>query len=249
MKKYLVPRMLANYPGNKSASGVYQFIINHIPAHRLRVELFLGSGIISAYLNKHESDKPESIGFDLYDFVIDIWNIFDIAPDRRVFDYLFNESYVEVIGKIKLFYSYINATDTFFYADPPYLKTTRGSATDMYLHEFTEKDHIDFLTHAKFYNQNIMISHYPCELYDDMLQGWLRKTFTTQTRGCPKTDAIYMNYDIRKLKLHTTRFAGENFTQRQMISRKASRWMNKLRSMSAIERQLIVDQIIQEFSK
>lgn len=232
-----IPTPLIGYTGNKSQSGVYQFIINHIPRHKLRAELFLGSGAISSKIGIQHQEIIT--GCDLDSDVIHQWHKFDECKWMMCFSMGYQEMHEWLLNY------YDHPEDTFIFADPPYLKSTRSTTVDLYKKEFTETDHIDFLTHSKFWTQNVMISHYPCELYDDMLQGWIRKPFTSQSRGGPKTHCIYMNYDIRKMKLHTTKYLGETFTKRQMLSRKAERWQRELNKMSLHERQYMVEVINQ----
>lgn len=65
---------------------------------------------------------------------------------------------------------------TLFYCDPPYLSAARASP-DVYSHEMTEADHVEFLQTAKTMSGCVMISGYDSELYSDMLAGWTKHTF------------------------------------------------------------------------
>lgn len=74
MSQFLpIPKTLEGYTGNKSQAGVYQFIINHVPKHLMRIECFLGSGIISSRLGKERDEIV--IGGDLDELVCDQWTV------------------------------------------------------------------------------------------------------------------------------------------------------------------------------
>lgn len=231
-----IPKQLHGYTGAKTQQGVYQFIINHIPKHSLRAELFLGSGAISAHIGSPHGEVV--IGSDLDPHVVHAWQ----ADEACRWLLAFNYDYLKTVTELKKYYT--NSAQTFLYCDPPYLKETRASTIDLYRKEFEEVDHANFLTHAKFWTDNVMISHYPCELYNDMLQGWVKKEFTSQTHAGPKTDCIYMNYNINKMQLHTTKYLGNTFTKRQMIARKAERWTKQFAQLHLHEKQYLVDTLI-----
>ena len=110
-----------------------------------------------------------------------------------------------------------------------------------YEHEMTEADHQRLLTAAKKQNQNdvkIIISGYANPLYDEMLKDWWRKDFQAMTRGGIRTETIWLNYKPGDVHYHT--YAGDNFTDRQRIKRKAQRWANKYKKLPAPEQQVIL---------
>lgn len=61
--------------------------------------------------------------------------------------------------------------ETVIYCDPPYLGETR-SVSSVYRHEMTEADHREMLTAACNCKGLVVISGYPSDLYDTMLDGW-----------------------------------------------------------------------------
>jgi DNA adenine methylase len=94
-----------------------------------------------------------------------------------------------------------DSPDTLMYIDPPYLETTRQHKIDhAYAHEMlTEGVHISFLSQILEAASMSLISHYKCELYDDMLlpKGW--EVFEKESRinGGGKTqEALYLNPQI-----------------------------------------------------
>jgi DNA adenine methylase len=64
-----------------------------------------------------------------------------------------------------------DASDVLIYCDPPYLKATR-TAPDVYAHEMSAQDHIDFLGAVVSCRATVMVSGYDHPLYRDRLAGW-----------------------------------------------------------------------------
>ena len=92
---------------------------------------------------------------------------------------------------------------TLFYLDPPYLHDTR-TATDVYQHEMTEKEHVALLETLVDIKGCFMLSGYPNDLYDQFAKsnGWERKDFKlpNNAAGGKKkrrmTECVWMNYSI-----------------------------------------------------
>ena len=89
---------------------------------------------------------------------------------------------------------------------------------------------------------SILISGYAGLLYAGLYRHWRRQDFTVMTRGGPAIESVWMNYPPPE-KFHDTRFIGANFTDRQRIKRKAARWVKRLMSMPAAEREAILERI------
>lgn len=66
--------------------------------------------------------------------------------------------------------------DTLFYCDPPYLPETRSSP-NVYRHEMSLGEHLDFLEVCKSCRGKVIISGYPGEVYEVALAGWNRRSF------------------------------------------------------------------------
>mgnify|MGYP003657466093 CR=1 FL=1 len=101
--------------------------------------------------------------------------------------------------------------------------------------------HQRLLTAAKKHNPDkvkIIISGYSNPLYNEMLKDWWRKDFQAMTRGGVRTETIWLNYKPGDVHYHT--FAGENFTDRQRIKRKAERWAKNFEALPPGERQTIL---------
>lgn len=66
--------------------------------------------------------------------------------------------------------------DTLFCCDPPYLPTTR-TAPDVYAHEMTVEQHVEFLCVCNQLKGKVLVSGYRCDLYDTQLADWTRHDF------------------------------------------------------------------------
>lgn len=226
-------KVFKNYFGSKNVNGVYQYIINHIPQHRIYIEGFLGGGTIL------QQKKPAecSYCFDVDAAVIDKFNVL-----CRIDGCSFIHN--NFLTGMELLKDLLVPQDTFIYLDPPYHHSTRTS-NKRYKYELTHAGHIDLLDFVSSSPYKIMLSCYDTELYRTKLKGWNRKTIKSMTRGGTRIETIYMNYQISTL--HDNRFLGVNFTDRQRIKRKVSRTIEKLRKLEPLERACIIDEIITVF--
>lgn len=92
----------------------------------------------------------------------------------------------------------------------------------------------------------VMISHYPCELYNDTLKTWRRLDYSTMTRAGVRVESLYMNYPI-PLLLQCPGVAGKDYIDRQRIKRKVARLVGKLSQLEAHERAVVLSSIIDHF--
>ena len=105
-----------------------------------------------------------------------------------------NNSALEVIRRE-------DGENTFFYCDPPYLKSTRVS-TEVYEHEMTDSQHADFLSLLGTIQGKFMISGYRSKLYDQWadLYAWNRVDIEIDNKASSKkvkdkkTECLWMNY-------------------------------------------------------
>ena len=93
-----------------------------------------------------------------------------------------------------------DSADTLIYADPPYVHHTRALGADTgryYQHEMSNEQHAELLTALNGLNGMVIVSGYPTELYNDLLNGW--QTSTTQARISSnrgtnsRTEQLWMN--------------------------------------------------------
>ncbi len=210
-----------SFLGSKAASGAYQAIIAAMPAHDTYIETHLGSGAVM----KRKPLAGRSIGIDIDSEVIDRFGSMagvelhhgDAVAFLRQFDY-------EAAGRVLV------------YADPPYLHSTRTSRK-RYKHEYSINDHKSLLSLLRELSRTgvaVMLSGYPSALYDKLLPGWRTLEFQVMSRGGVRTEKLWLSFAANSA--HWATFAGNNFTDRQRIKRKAQRWAENYRTLPAGER-------------
>jgi hypothetical protein len=132
---------------------------------------------------------------------------------------------------------------TFVYCDPPYLMSTRSSPGRIYKHEMSEAQHVELLGTLLWVPSLVMISHYPCDLYERMLAGWRHFTFDAITRGGARvTEKVWCNYDPPNV-LHDSRYLGGNKRQREKMRRRRRNLAAKLLRLPPLERQALLDEV------
>jgi DNA adenine methylase len=78
------------------------------------------------------------------------------------------------------------------YADPPYVWSTRNSRA--YQHEMTDADHTALLDALDAHPGPVVLSGYPCALYDDRLAHWERRKKEVQAeKGNKRTEVLWIN--------------------------------------------------------
>lgn len=133
-------------------------------------------------------------------------------------------------------FDYSTAGRVLVYSDPPYLHSTRTSRK-RYRYEYSEDDHISLLLLLRelaYTGVSVMLSGYPSALYDRLLPDWRTLEFQVMTRGGVRTEKLWLS--LAANSAHWATFAGNNFTDRQRIKRKAKRWAENYRMLPAAER-------------
>jgi DNA adenine methylase len=221
-----------SYPGGKSASGVYQKLINMIPPHDVYIETHLGGGAIM--LNKLIART--NIGIDVDPIVIREWKSKNL-PIR-----LYPKDAVNFLRE----YSFIG--NEFVYADPPYLAETRKGRS-LYRYDYSVAQHEELLLALKSLPCAVMVSGYWSRLYSESLRDWRTASFPLRTRsGEIATEWVWMNYET-PIELHDYRFLGMDFRERERIKRRQERWVSRLRQMSQMERQALLAAIQSESAR
>lgn len=217
-----------SYPGGKSGDGVFHKIINQIPPHDVYIEPFLGGGAVM--LRKRFAAC--SIGIDSDASVL---ADFSVLPGVIV-------KCGDAISWLKEnFYKFDR--NTFIYLDPPYLFDVRASKRPLYKYEFgTVEQHTELLDIIHDAPCMVAISGYWSSLYESILQGWRSINFQARTRGGTATEWLWMNYS-EPLELHDYRYLGENFREREKITRQRKRWRARLKRMSALQRYALLSSI------
>ena len=90
-----------------------------------------------------------------------------------------------------------DASETFFYCDPPYLPKTRPNTKVGYKHEMTMADHETLIERLKNVQGKVMLSGYEHELYNTL--GWQQHSFETIQSAAKtktqRTEVVWLNYE------------------------------------------------------
>lgn len=216
---------MENYLGAKNGSGVYQAIINLIPPHDTYIEPFLGTGAVL----RRKAPSACDIGVDLNKTCIDS------------FDYpAVNLYHTDAFSFLQSF-DFNKSGRTVVYCDPPYVHSSRTSKA-RYEYELTDIDHKELLSLLAALPCYVLLSGYRNNIYDNKLLNWWSMDFQAMTRGGVRTETIWCNFTPGEVHYHT--YAGKDFTDRQRIKRKATRWAKNFASCPAAERQAILAAIL-----
>lgn len=220
---------MTGYLGSKAVSGAYQAIISQMPPHDTYIETHLGSGVV---MRRKPAASIRSIGLEIDRETIDQFGPIDGAEIVNADCVTFLEAF-----------DFASAGRVVLYADPPYLLSTRTSR-HRYRFDYTEADHLRLLATLKALPANVVVilSGYPSPLYDRELPGWRTIEFQVSTRGTPRTEKLWMNFEPGAT--HWATFAGSNFTDRQRIKRKAASWATRFREMPPAERLAVLAAIL-----
>lgn len=216
---------IRNFPGGKSGQGVYQKLINMIPPHEVYIETHLGGGGIM----RNKLPAIRNIGIEIDHKVIAIWP----ENEKNKID-IYNNDAVEFLQK----YSFTGKE--FVYCDPPYLRETREKKRKLYVCEYTRNQHIELLETIKQIPAMVMISGYESELYKTYLHDWNSYSFQAKTHKGMATEWIWTNYPP-PTELHDYRYLGDNFRERERIKLTAESWKTRIRNMSVLERQYLLN--------
>jgi len=233
------------YYGGQNGSGHYQILINHTPKADVHIEGFLGmSGVFN---NLTMSAETTYYGFDRDKSVIDHWRSNYVAGNVH----FANCDYTAA----KLVLAMSAGKTVFIHFDPPYRNT---SAPKKYLWDIvTDADYEKFLEFVLSMLEEksmpavqrlyIMVSHWHDPLFDKYLSGtgkFKHIPFKTMGRRGPIPNGIYINYDPKEIELADYSYAGSNYTDRQRIKRKVERNYNKIMAMPPMEREILIQKII-----
>ena len=218
------------FVGSKGGAGVAPWLISAMPAHRVYVEAFLGRGIVL----KTKKPAAASIGIDYDAGVIDsYWR----RPEQPGLAIVHGDA-LQLLGSLRV------ESDWLIYADPPYLGSARSCQRNYYRKElFTESAHDRLLSTLTCLDGMVMISGFRSELYCRRLASWRMETFwTVNRRGKRVEECLWCNFPAPTVR-HDSSYAGNDFTDRQRIKRKVSRWSAKFLAMGSAERQAVLESL------
>ena len=94
----------------------------------------------------------------------------------------------------KLVMAQHDSPSTLHYVDPPYVFDTRSDLSKDYAYELSDEDHAELLTFLRGLGGMVILSGYPCPLYDQMLPDWDRTERVALADGASKrTEVLWRN--------------------------------------------------------
>ena len=99
-----------------------------------------------------------------------------------------NSHYLTIVRR------YLDDPGTLMYLDPPYLASTRSTAKEYVQDMSSEVEHRELLEELQTAKGPIVLSGYPSDLYDELLDGWTRINIgaTTQAGG-EREEMLWIN--------------------------------------------------------
>lgn len=226
-----------HFNGGKNGNGVWQRIANEIPPHTRRIIPFGGHCAVTRNL------KPcaEAFLVEADAHTVEWWHK-SPQPGLRII-------HGDALTLLPIFkqMGLLENTDTFLYADPPYVLSTRKASEPLYRHELSDKQHAELLAIITRLNCRVAISGYANPLYDETLRDWRRIQFTAPTRRGPATETLWMNYAAPR-ELHDDRWLdfGNGWRERDRINQKIKRLKRKLKELPELERRRLVSAVLAE---
>ncbi len=211
------------YPGGKYNQALYKTIINEIPPHESYIELFAGT----AGILKHK--KPA-----LSNTIVEIDRSIIVKANYPCSTVIVNDCVFRSKQLITTARS-----NTFIYADPPYVLSSRRSRAVIYNYEISDQQHVDLAQLFSTTLAKVAISGYNSPLYDELYKTWRKIEIPVRTRKGPALECVWFNYETPFILAETT-FAGKNKAERQQIKRKCKRLIHRISLMPAYERQFVL---------
>ena len=118
-----------------------------------------------------------------------LWEYIDMWADRLRGVYLECDEAINVIKRW-------DSSDTLFYIDPPYVPETRSFSLKGYAYEMTDDDHRNLAYVLQGLKGKVILSGYPCDLYDkELYENWFRVSVVTTTDKARKVkEVLWMNF-------------------------------------------------------
>lgn len=86
--------------------------------------------------------------------------------------------------------------DTFFFVDPPYLRSTRGNGFKHgYVHEFNDNDHRKLALLLRGLKGRVLLCGYWSNLYEELFSDWAFEEAKCYANGCHgRTERLWRNF-------------------------------------------------------
>lgn len=212
------------YFGSKATSGLCQAIIALMPPHDTYIESHLGGGAIM----KRKPPALRNIGID--------------RDGRALERFQCHYPVVLVHGCAHRFLADFDYRGReLVYCDPPYLHSTRSSKR-RYRLDYEEHDHLELLRLLRSLPCQVILSGYPSSLYEQGLPGWRSLELQVMNQAGVRTEKVWFNFNPDRV--HWTRYAGKDHTDRQRIKRKAEGWGKRYRALPPGERLAVLSALM-----
>ncbi len=223
------------YPGGKNSTGVYQAIINQIPPHEIFISGYAGNcGVLA---NKRKA-AGVNYAVDIDRKVIEGWKKIPgvTAVNDDFITWLpVNLKHYGLIGQPK--------NGVFIFLDPPYLSAVRSNQKDVYNYTMdSNEDHESLLNMLLKVPFPVMVTHYPCELYDTKLKSWRILDIVGRSRQGMRTERLYMNYP-EPTALHDYRYIGSDYREREDYKKMKKNMLAKFKRMTELERNYLLHEL------
>lgn len=208
------------YPGSKGQAGTFQRIIGQMRPHRVYVEACCGSGKV--FTEKMPAEN--SILIDTNAAALATVGVTAGAAVRKLVG--------DAVSLLPELLAWLPA-DSVIYVDAPYILETRQGRLYYGEHEPERRDpewHAKLLTILRTARCDVLVSHYPHELYSSQLQAWRCIEYDAMTRGGKRRECLWCNFP-EPVELHDWRFAGFNFRERYHMRRFVDRWLARVDKM------------------
>lgn len=222
------------YNGGKEASGTWQKIINEIRPHDIFISACLGHCAITRRMRKAQ----KIYGIDIDPKVIKAW-------EEMHWDWITLIQGDAITHVSKIISTTPPELKICIYADPTYRMKSIKSSKKPYAFTMDDIWHERFLKNIKLWashsNVDILISHYPDELYNKQLKEWRKISYESKTRQGMATENLYMNYEHSTGELHDYRWIGDNKDERYNLKhRTAKNLIAKLERMDSRKKQAVL---------
>lgn len=210
------------YDGGKTQAGMFQWIVNRMPPHRVFAEPFAGG------LGVGRKKRPAlyNYGVDMDPAAISVLQSLNLP----------NWTFLQRDG-LEWLRDVGPEPDWLVYADPPYIGRQRLTQGNIYRFEMkSPRQHEVFLTSMLALSCMVMISGYDDPLYGAMLQNWRCDRRRVFDRGHnERVECLWMNFEEPQA-LHDYSYLGEDRRERQDFRRMQARWSAKLKVMPRLKR-------------
>jgi DNA adenine methylase len=223
---------LPYYPGSKNQTGVWSWIVHHLPAHAYYAEPFVGSGAVL----RRKAPALRSVVCDT-DPDVTAWHRALAFPGVEIREAC-GIAWLEVHGPEL-------GPDWLLYIDPPYPMGTR-SKLKIYKQELTDGCHQRILGAIAGTAARVIVSSYDSPAYSSALASWYRSDQLTMTRGGRRTETIWCNFNPRDVaRAHPSILPGRTWRERERVKRRVGRWRDNFRSMPRYEREAVLAAMIE----